>query len=79
MIIDTGIISKIGMNSNGVRCTLSALKVHGVSYDKLPCHLALRTVMEISSREAAVLTLEKARVASACHILVGDATGGTGS
>jgi isopenicillin-N N-acyltransferase-like protein len=78
MITEAGIIGKIGMNSNGVGCTLNALKAHGVSYDKLPCHLALRTVMESSSREAAVLALEKAGVASACHILVGDATGGTG-
>lgn len=78
MITEAGIIGKIGMNSYGVGCTLNALKAHGVSYGKLPCHLALRTVMESSSREAAVRTLEKAGVASACHILVADATGGTG-
>jgi isopenicillin-N N-acyltransferase-like protein len=34
--------------------------------------------MESSSRAAAIATLEKAGVASACHILVADATGGTG-
>jgi isopenicillin-N N-acyltransferase-like protein len=78
MITEAGIIGKIGMNSHGVGCTLNALKAHGVSYDKLPCHLALRTVMESPSRKAAVNTLEKAGVASACHILVADATGGTG-
>jgi len=78
MITEAGIIGKIGMNSDGVGCTLNALKAHGVSYDKLPCHLALRTVMESSSRKAAVSTLETAGVASACHILVADATGGTG-
>lgn len=78
MITEAGIIGKIGINSNGVGCTLNALKAHGVSYKKLPCHLALRTVMESSSREAAVDALEKAGVASACHILVADATGGTG-
>jgi len=78
MITEAGIIGKIGMNSNGVGCTLNALKAKGVSFSKLPCHLALRTVMESSSREAAIATLEKAGVASACHILVADATGGTG-
>lgn len=78
MITEAGIIGKISLNSSGVGCTLNALKAHGVSYDKLPCHLALRTVMESSSREAAVQSLVRAGVASACHILVADATGGTG-
>lgn len=78
MITEAGIIGKIGMNSNGVGCTLNALKAKGVSFTKLPCHLALRTVMESSSRGEAIASLEKAGVASACHILVADAAGGTG-
>jgi isopenicillin-N N-acyltransferase-like protein len=78
MITEAGIIGKIGMNSHGVGCTLNAIKAKGVAYDRLPCHLALRTVMESSSRAAAIATLEKAGVASACHILVADSTGGTG-
>jgi isopenicillin-N N-acyltransferase-like protein len=78
MITEAGIIGKIGMNSFGVGCTLNALKAHGVSYNKLPCHLALRTVMESPSREVAVNILENSGVASACHILVADATGGIG-
>lgn len=78
MITEAGIIGKIGMNSHGVGCTLNALKARGVSFSKLPCHLALRTVMESSSRKEAIETLEKAGVASACHILIADKTGGTG-
>jgi isopenicillin-N N-acyltransferase-like protein len=78
MVTEAGIIGKIGMNSNGVGCTLNAIKAKGVSFKKLPCHLALRTVMESESREAAIETLGKAGVASACHILVADETGGTG-
>lgn len=78
MITEAGIIGKIGLNSNGVGCTLNALKAKGVSFTGLPCHLALRTVMESSSRAAAITALETAGVASACHILVADATGGTG-
>lgn len=34
--------------------------------------------MESESREVAITTLEKAGVASACHILIADVTGGTG-
>ncbi|KAK0124800.1 hypothetical protein ONS96_008681 [Cadophora gregata f. sp. sojae] len=78
MITEAGIIGKIGLNSKGVGCTLNALKAKGVSFTSLPCHLALRTVMESSSRQDAISRLEAAGVASACHILVADATGGTG-
>ena len=78
MITEAGIIGKIGLNEKGVGCTLNALRAKGTSYSKLPCHLALRTVMESESREAAVANLERAGVASSCHILVADATGGTG-
>jgi len=78
MITEAGIIGKIGMNEKGVGCTLNAIKAKGVSFSKLPCHLALRTVMESESREAAIETLERTGVASSCHILVADSTGGTG-
>jgi isopenicillin-N N-acyltransferase like protein len=77
-ITEAGIIGKIGMNSFGVGCTLNAITAKGVSFTKLPCHLALRTVLESHSRSEAVAALEKWGVASACHILVADATGGTG-
>jgi isopenicillin-N N-acyltransferase-like protein len=78
MITEAGIIGKIGLNGNGVGCTLNAIKAKGVSFSKLPCHLALRTVMESLSRQAAIAALEKAGVASACHILIADSSGGTG-
>jgi len=77
-ITEAGIIGKIGFNSSGVGCTLNAIKALGVSFTKIPCHLALRTVLSSSSREAAVEMLEKEGVASACHILVADVKGGVG-
>ena len=78
MITEGGIIGKIGFNEKGVGCTLNAIKAKGVSFEKLPVHLALRTVLESNSREDAVKILEKAGVASSCHIIVADSTGGTG-
>lgn len=78
MVTEAGIIGKIGINENGVGCLLNAIKAKGVSYSKLPCHLALRTILESESRAAAISTLEKYGVASACHILLADETGGTG-
>jgi isopenicillin-N N-acyltransferase-like protein len=78
MVTEAGIIGKIGMNDRGVGCTLNAVKAKGVSFLKLPCHLALRAVLDSESRHAAISTLENAGVASACHLLVADVTGGTG-
>ena len=78
IITEAGIVGKIGINQKGVGCTLNAIKAKGVSFEKLPCHFALRTVLEGESRDAPIAAPEKAGVASACHILVADATGGTG-
>ena len=44
----------------------------------MPCHLALRTCLESESVSQAVAALERVGVASACHILVGDANGAVG-
>lgn len=79
MITEAGIIGKIGLNSSGVGVTLNALKSPGVSFNKIPCHLALRTALDSTSRADAVAKLASYGVASACHILVSDATGGVGN
>lgn len=78
MITEAGIIGKIGLNSNGVGCTLNALKAAGTDFGKLPCHLALRTVLEGVSRDSVVEILEKEGVASAGHILVAEKDGAVG-
>ncbi|EXJ90504.1 hypothetical protein A1O1_03607 [Capronia coronata CBS 617.96] len=79
MMTEGGIIGKIGLNSAGVGVTLNAIMAPGVSYDKLPCHLALRTVLNSTSREEAETILRRVGVASACHITIADAsTGGIG-
>ncbi|KIW81154.1 hypothetical protein Z517_04177 [Fonsecaea pedrosoi CBS 271.37] len=79
MMSEGGIIGKIGMNSAGVGVTLNAIQAPGVSFDKLPCHLALRTALNSTSKDAAAAALRKAGVASACHITIADAaTGGVG-
>ncbi|ETI27535.1 hypothetical protein G647_09726 [Cladophialophora carrionii CBS 160.54] len=79
MMTEGGIIGKIGLNSAGVGVTLNAIQAPGVSYDKLPCHLALRTALNSASKEAAVDALRKTGVASACHITIADSsTGGIG-
>ncbi|KAH6842429.1 acyl-coenzyme A:6-aminopenicillanic-acid-acyltransferase [Chaetomium sp. MPI-CAGE-AT-0009] len=79
MITEAGIIGKLGLNSSGVGVTLNAIKARGVDFARLPCHLALRTVLNSSSRAEAVGKLTEVGVASACHITIADAaTGGVG-
>ena len=78
MITEAGIIGKIGLNSASVGVCLNAIRAQGVDFTKLPCHLALRACLESSSRSEAMRTLHKAGVASACHILIADPTGGVG-
>lgn len=79
MMTEGGIIGKIGLNSAGVGVTLNAIQAPGISYNKLPCHLALRTVLNSTSKEVAANTLRQVGLASACHITIADAeTGGIG-
>ncbi|KAK2825727.1 hypothetical protein FQN49_007423 [Arthroderma sp. PD_2] len=78
MITEAGIIGKIGLNSRGVGVTLNAMKAKGVEFDRIPCHLALRLALESVSRVEAIAKLGKFGVASSCHIIVADCTGGTG-
>jgi isopenicillin-N N-acyltransferase like protein len=79
MMTEAGIIGKIGLNSCSVGVTLNAIEARGVDFAKLPCHLALRTVLNSTSRAEAVDKLMRVGVASACHITAADAaTGGLG-
>lgn len=78
MITEGGIIGKIGLNSAGVGVALNAIKEKGVDFNKLPCHLSLRAVLDSASRADAVKTIDAAGVAAACHITVADSTGSTG-
>ena len=72
MITEAGIIGKIGLNSKGLGVCLNAIRALGVVFQRLRCHLALRTCLESSSVQEAVAILQKGGVASACHILVAD-------
>ncbi|KAK4575318.1 hypothetical protein LTR86_001172 [Recurvomyces mirabilis] len=78
MVTEAGLIGKIGLNSAGVGVCLNAIKVKGMDPTRIPCHLGLRMVLESTSRDDAITKLEKYGVASSCHMLVADATGGTG-
>ena len=76
MMTEAGIIGKIGLNSAGVGVTLNAIAARGVDTTRLPCHLALRAVLESISRKDAVTKLAKHGIASSCHIQIADAESG---
>ncbi|KAI1628203.1 isopenicillin-N N-acyltransferase [Exophiala viscosa] len=76
MMTEGGIIGKIGLNSAGVGVTLNAISAPGVIYNKLPVHLALRTVLNSTSREEATSSLRKSGIAAAGHITIADAATG---
>ena len=78
MVTEAGIIGKIGLNSAGVGVCLNAIRIKGMDPAKLPCHLGLRMVLDSTSREEAVQNLEQYGIASACHMLIADKTGGIG-
>lgn len=78
MISEAGIIGKIGLNSAGVGVCLNAIRARGVDFQKLPCHLALRACLDSNSRSEAMEVISNAGVASSCHILLADPTGGVG-
>lgn len=77
-VSEAGIIGKIGLNDSGVGVNLNAIKAKGLDMERMPVHLALRLVLESTSRQEAVSQLEVYGVASACHMLIADATGGVG-
>lgn len=78
MITEAGIIGKIGLNSEGVGVCLNAIRAKGVDKNRLPCHLALRLVLECSSAAEAEKALKSVGVASACHMLIADEHGSVG-
>ena len=45
-VSEAGIIGKIGLNSYGIGTCLNAIRAPGVSFTRLPVHLALRAVLD---------------------------------
>lgn len=78
MITEAGIIGKIGLNSSGVGVCLNAIRARGLDFNRLPCHLALRAVLDSKNTIEATELLRKVGVASSCHILIADSRSALG-
>ena len=77
MVTEAGIIGKIGLNSMGVGVCINAIRARGVDFSRLPVHLSVRAALDSTSKAEALAKLDKAGVASAVHLFIGDATGST--
>lgn len=78
MVTEGGIIGKIGFNSEGVGVCMNAIRARGLIRSKLPVHLAMRSILESTSRQAATDRLESTGVAGSVHLLIADQTGSMG-
>ncbi|KAI8651216.1 hypothetical protein NCS55_01365200 [Fusarium keratoplasticum] len=78
VVTEAGIIGKIGLNESGVGVCLNAIKARGVDHTKWPVHLALRKVLESSSRQSAIDELVSTGLAGSAHLLIADEFGATG-
>ncbi|KEQ87968.1 AAT-domain-containing protein [Aureobasidium pullulans EXF-150] len=78
MVTEAGLIGKIGLNSSGVGVCLNAIRAKGMDASRIPCHLALRLILDSNSLTEAVDELKKFGVASSCHMLIADANGSVG-
>ncbi|KAM0431382.1 hypothetical protein ACHAPT_005359 [Fusarium lateritium] len=78
IVTEAGIIGKIGLNERGVGVCLNAIKARGVDHTKWPVHLALRKVLESSSRQSAIDELAATGLAGSAHLLIADELGATG-
>jgi len=79
MVMEPGIVGKIGFNSSSVGVCLNAIRARPTDFTLLPIHLLLRIALESTSAAAAISTIESlGGSASSQHVLIADAYGGRG-
>ncbi|KAI0090801.1 AAT-domain-containing protein [Irpex rosettiformis] len=79
MVIEPGIIGKIGFNSSSVGVCLNAIRARPIDTRLLPIHLLLRAALESTSASVAIARIEELGGASSSqHILIADSNGGIG-
>ncbi|KAI0774906.1 acyl-coenzyme A:6-aminopenicillanic acid acyl-transferase-domain-containing protein [Trametes elegans] len=79
MVIEPGIVGKIGFNAASVGVCLNAIRARPISTALLPIHLLLRAALECPSVAAAIAAIEAlGGAASSQHILIADRDGARG-
>ncbi|OCH89436.1 AAT-domain-containing protein [Obba rivulosa] len=73
MVIEPGIVGKIGFNSASVGVCLNAIRARPISTTLLPIHVLLRIALECDSASSAISEIERlGGAASSQHILIAD-------
>jgi len=79
MVIEPGIVGKIGFNSASVGVCLNAIRARPVSTDLLPIHILLRISLGCDSVDSAIEVIEMlGGAASSQHIMIADSRSGRG-
>ncbi|KAI0350650.1 AAT-domain-containing protein [Trametes cingulata] len=79
VVIEPGIVGKIGFNSSSVGVCLNAIRARPISTELLPIHLLLRIALECDSVDTAIASIEAlGGAASSQHILIADKDGARG-
>ncbi|EJD00494.1 acyl-CoA:6-aminopenicillanic-acid-acyltransferase [Fomitiporia mediterranea MF3/22] len=77
MVIEPGIVGKIGFNSSSVGVCLNAIRARSISTSLLPIHLLLRIALQCTSVDHAISEIERlGGPASSQHILIADSKSG---
>lgn len=72
---EAGLLCKSGINSSGVAVFLNAISQSGISFEALPIHIALRTVLESTSVTDAVSKMLEMKVGTSGNMLIADQAG----
>ena len=81
MLIEPGMVGKIGHNENGLGVRLNFLYTPSsdIRYDGIPVHILLRGILECSNYDAAKTLVSEVKRAASANYLVGDKKSEMGS
>ncbi|KAI1610583.1 isopenicillin-N N-acyltransferase [Exophiala viscosa] len=79
MFGEAGLVGKFGFNDKGLGVCMNAIRAGVVDSTKLPVHLAIRKVLECSSFEEALASINERGLASCITFTVADSTGAMAS
>ncbi len=75
MLVEPGMLGKIGMNSAGVGVCLNILTLPGQRLDGLPIHVMLRAILDSISAAGAAATIDSAAAGKSSNVVVADKSG----
>lgn len=75
MLIEPGMLGKIGMNNAGLGVCLNILTLMGRRLDGVPVHVMLRAILDCGTASAAASVIDGAATGKASNVMVADKAG----